>query len=293
MTSAKDLNHRGHRENQLNPFVPLCLRAFVLCFSLFLAACDSDIPTPIPTRVLSGPTTEASAVFYPDFPTPEPLNAGVSDPTAAALPRDAELPPLVLDSTANVQTIQLTAGDGTPLSGDLYPSLTGERTPGILLISPTRGAWGDLPLRLRERGYTVLSMELRANAPLGDAIAMVQGMAAAGTVDPARIGVVGAEIGADLALVACAGDRLCDALAMITPTDERGVGYLDAYLPRPLWMAAGQNDPAFTVADRFRASAPNVIQFNAAAGSERGASLIAVDSALADALIAFLAAALT
>ena len=280
------------RKSKVNAVRWVFLLTFNFCLFL-LAACDSEVPTAIPTRTLSGPTTEPSAVFYPDFPTQAPFNPGISDPTAAALPRDADLPPLVLDSGAGIQTIQLTAGDGTALNGDLYPSLSGERTAGILLIAPNRAAWGDLPLRLRERGFTVLSMDMRDNAPLGDAIAMLEGLAGAGTVDPARIGVAAAEIGADLALVMCAGDMLCDALAMITPVDERGVGYLDSYLPRPLWMAVGQDDPAFTIADRFRANAPNAFQFNVAISAERGASLIAVDSTMADGLITFLAGAIT
>jgi hypothetical protein len=272
------------------------VRRFLLTFNFFIllllaSGCDSDVPTPIPTRTLSGPTTEPTPVFYPDLPTPDAVNPGISDPTAAALPRDAELPPLVLESGAGIESIQLTAGDGALLTGDLYPALSGERAPGILLIAPDGAAWGDFALRLRERGYTVLSMHMRANAPLGDAIAMLQGLATAGSVDPGRIGVVGAEIGADLALVMCAGDLLCDALAMITPIDARGVGYLSSYLPRPLWMSAAQDDPAFTIAERFQATAPNGFTFISAAGAERGGRLIAADSALADALIGFLAGA--
>ncbi|MDX2161861.1 MAG: hypothetical protein SF162_11095 [bacterium] len=264
--------------------------AFVLvCALVALAACDGEVPTPIPTRTLSGPTLGATEIFRPDFPTPEPFNPGMSSATAMGLPRDSELPPLVLESGSSVQTIQLTAGDGTLLNGDLYINPGGERVPGVLLIAPSRAAWGDLPLRLTGRGYTVLSMDLRPGAPLGDAITMLAAMANTPGVDPARIGVVGAEVGADLALVACAGDPLCDGLALITPTDALGVNFMSAFLPRPLWIAAAESDAGYAVAVTLEGAAPNQIDLFTAPGDQRGAALAAAEPAAADALIAFLA----
>lgn len=252
---------------------------------LVLAACDNEIPTPIPTRTISGPTTAPSAVFYPDMPTPEGYNPGVSDPTVMAFPRDADLPPLVVGTGTGIETISLTAGDGTLLPGDLYASTSVERVPGVLLIAPNRSAWGDLPLQLAGQGYTVLSMDHRDGAPLGDAITMLQGIANAPTVDPSRIAVIAAEDAADLALVACAGDMLCDVLALISPMEAEGVGFLTSYLPRPLLIAAAGDDASYVIASQLVQSAPNQIEWMPIPGSGRGASLATVDPGLAMALI--------
>ncbi len=265
-----------------NTFKRRLWMALVMCL---LSACDNEIPTPIPTRTLSGPTLASTAIFYPDMPTLESSNPGVSDPTVMALPRDAELPPLVLESNLGVQSINLTAGDGTLLTGDLYTSTSLERVPGVLLIAPNRAAWGDLPLQLVGQGFVVLSMDQREGAPLGDAIVMIQGIANSPVVDPARIAVIAAEESADLALVACAGDLLCDALALISPFDALSVGYLPSYLPRPLLIAAAIDDVTFSVADQLVQSAPNQVEFYTVSGEGRGASLAASDPGLAVALI--------
>ncbi len=269
-------------KNVLKCRLQFALAALML---FLLAACDSDIPTPIPTRTLSGPTTAPTAIFYPDFPTLEANNPGVSDPTVMAFPRDIELPPLVIESASGVQSITLTAGDGTLLTGDLYTFDAAVRVPGVLLIAPDRAAWGDLPLQLVGQGFIVLSMNHRDAAPLGDAIVMLQGIANAPSVDPARIAVIAAEDAADLALVACAGDLLCDALALISPFDALSVGYLSSYLPRPLVIAAAVDDVTFSIADQMAQSAPNQIEFYTVSGQGRGASLAAVDPGLAVTLI--------
>jgi hypothetical protein len=239
--------------------------------------------------VITGPTIAATDVIRPFLPTPEPFNPGINNPTAAALQRDAELPPLVLSGAGSgTEAIQITAQDGTMLAGDLYPSLSGERVAGILLIAPDRTAWGDFALRLQARDYTVLSMDMRDPPMLGDFISMLNALANAGTVDPGRIVVVASEAGADLALVGCAGDLLCDALAMISPADVRGVGYLESFLPRPLMVAAAQDDGNFAVAEAIRDSAPSQITLESVGGSGSGAGLVVSSSALADSVIRFL-----
>ncbi len=268
-------------------------RIYLFLLTLALAACDSEVPTAVPTRTLSGPTAVRTEIIYPVIPTLsiDDLSLGISEPTAASLPRDAELPPLIMGGegvpgeVGSVQSIQITAGDGTQLEGDLYSGAPDQRLPGVLLVAPNRAAWGDFPLRLQARGYTVLSMSMRDAPPLGDFISMLSATAQTGTIDPARIVVIAAEAGADLALVGCAGDLLCDGLAMITPIDPTGVGYLQMYLPRPLLVAAAEGDSAFAIADTYRASAPTQIDFQPLTGSERGAALVATSATLADDLI--------
>lgn len=254
-----------------------------------LAACDEVAPEIVPTRTISGPTIEATTVIRPFLPTQEAYNAGMNDPTAAALQRDAELPPLILSGEgSDAQIIQITAQDGTILTGELYPSMSGERVAGILLIAPDRTLWGDFALRLQARDYTVLSMDMRDAAPLGDFISMLSALANAGTVDPGQIAVVAAELSADLALVGCAGDLICDGLVMISPAEATTVGYLQSFLPRPLMVAAAQGDTRFSVASAFRDTSPNALEFIALGGAVRGAELIVRDIAFSDDVIRFL-----
>lgn len=293
---AQTTDKKKGRKKEKYHVMDAARRVAGLVMLMVLAGCDSEIVPPTPTRTLSGPTIEASQVVRPVIATPVPdqSNPGMSDPTAAALPRDAELPPLVVgelgaNSAGGAQAVEVTAGDGTQLDGDLYDGITGERVPGVLLIAPNQMAWGDFALRLQSRGFTVLSMNLRPAAPLGDVIAMLNALSAAGTVDPSRLVVIGAEAGADLALVACAGEPLCDGLAMITPLDPTGVGYLENVLPRPLLVASGEASSAFTVAQAIRGSAPNALEFQAIPGESRGALLVADNPALGDELIRWVA----
>jgi hypothetical protein len=281
---------------------PRCLpAALALLLTIILAACDNAAPTLTPTRVLSAPTLEASATVLPLMQEREPtlsVNAGQNDPTAAALPRDSELPPLesTLVPGETRQSIAITAPDGTQMQGDLYASATGERSPAILMLAPDRGAWLDLPLRLQARGFSVIAMNATAgssNLPTGEFGAMLQALSQLSSVDPGRIAVVGAEGGADAALTGCAADLLCDALVLLSPTDAVGAeNAMLRYNPRPIFLAAGEGDPGLSVIARLRDAARGTVGYETVAGSARGTGLITAQPALGDAIIDWLEAQL-
>ena len=90
------------------------------------------------------------------------------------------------------------------------------------MLAADSADWLDLPLRLQNKGYTVLAMPLRPDVSgetvLGDFEAMLQALAQVS--DPGHLAVIGAETGADMALAGCAVDPLCDALVLLTPTDS-------------------------------------------------------------------------
>ena len=264
-----------------------------------LPACDNLTAAPTPTRTISAPTLEASPVVRPYAQEHEPtafINAGINDPTAAALPRDSELPPL-FEGTAlpgeSRQAISLTSPDGTVLEGDLYTALVLERPPGVLMLAPDRTAWLDLPLRLQAQGFTVLAMESRgggnSNLATGDFGAMLGALSE--VVDPGRLAVIGAEDGADEALGGCAAELLCDALVLFSPLEATSASSaILRYNPRPLFIAAGTGDPAFGVAQSLNTAARGTIQFEQVESSGRGAALLQAQPALADAIIAWLRA---
>lgn len=272
----------------------------LLCLLVLLAACDNAVPTPTPTREISAPTLQASPTVLPLMQAQEPtqlLFSGQNDPTAAALPRDSELPPL--DAGTRVpgesrQPIQVTAPDGVQLIGDLYASPVQPAPPGILLLAPETTGWLDLPLRLQNQGYSVLVMPLRPGlvinsaAGLGDFSAMIQALGQVS--DPGHLGVIGAEAGADLALTGCAVEPLCNALGLFSPTDEELAQLaITRYNPRPIFLAVGQADSSFGIVEYLRGAARGEIGYHPVEGAVRGAALLQARPALTDDLIEWLA----
>ncbi len=218
---------------------------FIVLAVCTLSACDNVLPTPTPTRALSAPTLAASPAFFPVMPEGEPTqlrNAGQSDPTAAALPSGAELPPLLVGTPifgADFQSVQITAPDSV-IDGDLYPNADNVRVPGVLLLAADRTGWLDFPLRLQAAGFTVLSVSLPATNAAADSLvfnALIQALIQVGTVDPARITVVGVDAAAGVALLGCAVEPLCDALAILQP-ESAVIEALYRYNPRPILIAA-------------------------------------------------------
>lgn len=273
----------------------LLLLLLLLAAALALAACDTPPAQITPSYELSGPTLEPSLEVFPEVPTNEPtqhLFLGQNNPTAAAMPSGGEMPPLVVGTTdisSSRQPIQLTAGDGTQLDGDLYMASGEAPAPAVLMISPDRTAWIDLPLRLQNAGFTVMAMDLRPNAAVSDVDLMLRALTQMELVDAGHIGIVGAEAGADLSMVACAQGSPCDALAMLSPADEALVtGAILQYNPRPLFLSAGQDDAAFGITELLRASARGDVTYETIPGAGRGAALLPASPALGDQIIEWL-----
>jgi 2-C-methyl-D-erythritol 2,4-cyclodiphosphate synthase len=116
------------------------------------------------------------------------------------------------------QTVEITAEDGVLLQGELYV-ITDVLAPGVLLLADDGASWGDFPDKLYAAGYTVLVMPVRPANALSDFHVMLQTLIN-GVADPARLGVVGAGNGANVALLGCADDDLCDAVALLSPLPD-------------------------------------------------------------------------
>lgn len=261
----------------------------------FLWACSPAPPTLTPTPSLTGPTLEPTAIFFPFVPTNEPFEAailGANDPTAAALPSGAELPPLALgsDPSASRQPILVTAADGAQLAGEFYRSPASQPAPGLLLLAADRTGWLDLPLRLQASGFNVMSIDARPNGTVGDIEILLRSMIEiVDAVDASRIGVVAAEASADLALAACAQGAPCDVLALISPVQETAVmAAILSYNPRPLFLSAGEDDAALAVIEMLRSAARGPVEQVTAPGSARGTALVLGSPTLSEALIAWL-----
>jgi len=157
--------------------------------------------------------------------------------------------------------VTLAAADGVTLAGQLYETAA-RPAPGVVLLhmlSRTRGDWDEVAQQLEAAGLTVLAIDLRGHGASGgsaaslsgmvpDVRAAVQWLSARPTVRPDAVGLVGASLGANLALLAAAEQPLVRAVAVISPSlDYRGLrvsaDVMKKLSGRAVWLAASSEDP--------------------------------------------------
>lgn len=215
---------------------------------LMLSGClfpADPAPTVTPTRGLSAPALALSpspVIRSSDelYPEDEGIFVGQTNPTQAALPVDSEAVPIPHVGEENI--IDIVLEDGTTLQGELFQSDT-IRQAGILIVGIDRASWGTLPLELQRAGFTVLVMETGLIPQASSVETMLKTFINLGTVDPARIGVIGEAQGADIAMLACAFDELCDVVALLSPLSrDTLLNTIPSYGTRPLLLATSNQD---------------------------------------------------
>lgn len=253
---------------------------------LALVGCVSpSSPAATLTSVLSAPTLAPS-------PTPVILSSeqlyrddrrfvGQSSPDFAQFPVDAALPPAPRGDVDGRAGIVLE--DGAVLFGQMF-QFSDLRQPGILMMGPEPTDWGMLPSKLAQAGFAVLVME---NAPqAGQVETIVQSLAAAATVDPGRIGLIGAAQGADAALLGCAVNALCDAAALLGPLSrDTLLNMMTSYGQRPLWLAASRQDAESHAAALALSQMPLAEMVFVEVEAGNGAALLQFQPQLVDQLI--------
>jgi alpha-beta hydrolase superfamily lysophospholipase len=158
------------------------------------------------------------------------------------------------------QRVDITAEDGVKLVGTYYPPAASP-APAVILIhmlGGSKGDWAEFAVRLQNSGYAALAIDLRGHgesAGNGDAMdTLVDDMARDGqaalayartipAIEPDRIVIVGASVGADITLLACNAD--CAGVALISPGEMLiPGGYVQriAALGKPVLCAASQSD---------------------------------------------------
>ena len=157
--------------------------------------------------------------------------------------------------------VTLPSSDGVTIAGEIYES-SSRPAPAVLLVhmlSRNRGDWGGLPDRIRETGVTALTIDLRGHGQSSgsaqDLQAMVQDVRAAArwlstrpSVRGDQVAIVGASLGASLALIAAVELPAVRALALVSPSlDYRGLrtdaGLVKRLGARSIWLAASDQDP--------------------------------------------------
>jgi hypothetical protein len=149
-------------------------------------------------------------------------------------------------------TVRFKAADGEPVTGKY--TAAGRRAPAVVLLHEIRGGpdqWAPLVPYLHAAGFATLAYRSRASAfeheRLPDALAAVRWLRSRRDVDPRRLGIVGASIGASTAVLAVAtGARgTVDAAVALSPPDSSDIWALqddDRYRPHDLLLVSDERE---------------------------------------------------
>lgn len=179
---------------------------------------------------------------------------------------DAAPKPEAATRALSVHTIRIKTQDGAILEADEFAPSGGEPpAAGLVLLhgfGETRRAWGDFPATLARTGYRVLAIDLRGHGgsstfigepdriqedpDIGpsDLRAALTYLRAAPGIDASRIGVIGAELGGDLAGVASGLKMTRTAVALSPQSEKAHLLARPRYLSmRSLLLIAASGDP--------------------------------------------------
>lgn len=163
----------------------------------------------------------------------------------------------VLDAQGASRPVQLRAADGVAIAAAVYDAVPAP-APAVVLVhmfTRSKDDWRPFAERLQAAGITAVAIDLRGHGQSGGSPTPAAAMAldvraALSWLADARAGavaVVGASLGASLALIAAAEVPAVRGVAMISPAaDYRGVrldGAARKYGLRPLLLVASSDDP--------------------------------------------------
>jgi alpha-beta hydrolase superfamily lysophospholipase len=214
---------------------------------------------------------------------------------------------LPLPALAAGRPVTFQSPDGTTIAGEFFEAAA-RPSPGVVLVhmlSRTRSDWHALPDRIRDAGITALTIDLRGHggssgsasdltAMVQDVRAAVQWLASRANVRPDAIAIVGASLGASLALLATAQTQLVRAVGVVSPSlDYRGLRTDTALIKRigarPIWMAASTEDPlALRTVRDFAAESSGPREQHLSSAAAHGTRLLERDDEVARALVDWL-----
>lgn len=136
-----------------------------------------------------------------------------------------------LGTPAAPQDVKITLTDGTEIVALYYPSmLSGRKAPAALLLHQNAGKkeeWALLIPSLQEAGYAVLAVDQRGFGKTGgktayglleqDATEMIAWLASQPGIESGEIAIIGASVGANAALRACAALDSCKVVVALSP----------------------------------------------------------------------------
>lgn len=193
---------------------------------------------------------------------------------------------------------------GTERLAGLYWEPKERLAPAVLLLPMLRHGkedWIPLATRLHREGYGVLALDLRERGDtdrerlLADVRAGFTFLREQKKVDAARVGVVGASLGANAALNFAAREPLVRLVALLSPgLNYRGVTTEPAlrdYGARPLWLAGAEEDLSSAGAVRRLGEAAQAeASVKLYPGNAHGTDLLVSNAPVVEDLLAFLQA---
>ena len=202
--------------------------------------------------------------------------------------------------------VQLRASDGVAVAATVYEA-AGTSSPAVVLVhmlTRTKEDWRPLAERLQASGITALAFDLRGHgqsdgsavpsaAMALDVRAALAWLSGRPEVNAGAIAVVGASLGASLAVLAAAESPAVRGAALLSPAaDYRGVrieGALKKFGPRPLLLVASSEDPyAMRTVRAFAGEKQPAREQRISAVPAHGSSLIDRDPEVAAALVDWL-----
>ena len=209
---------------------------------------------------------------------------------------------------AGTQHVTIRTEDGVSLAGTWYEP-EARQAPAVILVHMlhrTRHDWDAVATRLASEGIGALAIDLRGHGESsgdmegGDApdySALVRDVAAArrylasrGDVQQSHVGIVGASIGANLAVLEASADPSVVSLALLSPSvDYRGLkieAAMKKYGGRPALFVASDEDPyAVRSSKDLQKTGPGVRELLVLNHAGHGTAMLSRDADLARAIV--------
>lgn len=238
-------------------------RIWVMGFlvTLSLAACQSTPTSPSPTASPIPVSTE------PIVQTDEPTQTTAPTSTETSEPEEEPLPEITATSDEPEEEASITGvreelenPDGLVLVGTLYAPVDSEPPwPGVILLHmlwSDRTVWEDYAHELAGNGIAVFALDMRGHGETGgevnwdlaeeDIQFVWENLADRPDIDANRTGIVGASIGANMALISGENEPQIRTVVLLSPgLSYAGVETSDAmvaYGERPVFIVASEED---------------------------------------------------
>ena len=294
---------------------------FSVIISSFLAACNvsepSKVANPEPTvpekfipaieTIMPDPTatTKPAATFTAET-EPEAQEIEASPTGEKKMPSEPE--PTEFPIQPGVENITIAGAEDLLLQSTLYTPDGSGPFPSVILIhmlGSDRQVWDENGIadNLVENGYAVMAVDMRGHGETGNSIDWQlapedlrlawEHFTSLDTVDPQRTAIIGASIGANLALLTGSDQPVIRTVILLSPgLDYRGVATeepLEMYGARPILIVASEEDTYAAASSRTLAGlAEGESRLEMYNGAGHGTRMFNVQPELSDLILSWL-----
>jgi alpha-beta hydrolase superfamily lysophospholipase len=239
-------------------------KSYLTVLLLTLTACSATTSSQSESNLTSTPPQNGSTTksLTRSPATTLPTNTSIPSPSPATSSPSPSEPPIIqvsATSAATVQDVRVDAADGLVITGTFHPASGPPPWSGVLLLHMVygdRSQWDELVPLLTSNGYAVVAIDMRGHGSTGgeinwgkseDDIGRVWSyMTEREDIDPSHSALIGASMGANMALVSAANQPEVNTVVLLSP----GLNYygvttsdaLEAYGQRPILIVASSED---------------------------------------------------